>query len=432
VYPRPQAEFRGLVEEINQSAQLALRVGTLLLGGGAPTEDVEAAVFAVGASLGLVDFEVETTYTTIVISVSPSSDHPGLSDMRVIRSRSLHYARVAAAHRLVLGLVDGSVRPDELPELLAEVERLRRPFQKWMVVVASGVLSSAIAVKLGGGSQTALLAFVTASITGILGIRLATRRAPAFFTNIVLALIATLVAVGVSQTDWKVKASLVVVGGIIALLPGMSLVVAAQEAIGSFSVTAAARMVELFVATIGIVVGVLLGLQLADRLDVRLQVTVGTDNGVKELTVAMIAAGVAALAAAVTYQSPRRLAFTVGLVGALGVGLDEAARTIIDSPGAAVVLPAVVIGFVGKLIGARLYVPTILVTVPAIVPLLPGLAVYQGLLSLTQGEPLKGITFLVGAISIAVGLAGGVLLGQLIGGRPSRYLNELPRTRRAR
>ena len=46
-----------------------------------------------------------------------------------------------------------------------------------------------------------------------------------------------------------------VVGGIIALLPGMSLMVAAQEAISLFAVTAAARVVELTMATVGIVAG---------------------------------------------------------------------------------------------------------------------------------------------------------------------------------
>jgi uncharacterized membrane protein YjjB (DUF3815 family) len=141
----------------------------------------------------------------------------------------------------------------------------------------------------------------------------------------------------------------------------------------------------------------------------------------------MVAAGVASLAAAVTYQSPRRLALTVGVIGALGVGLDTLTREVINSPGAAVAVPAIAIGFLSKLLATRLHVPTILVTVPAIVPLLPGLAVYQGLLSLTQSEPIEGISSLVGAISIAIALAGGVLLGQLIGGRPSQYVNVLGR-----
>ncbi len=315
---------------------------------------------------------------------------------------------------------------------LRDVEKLRRPFRRWMVVLASGTLSAAVTLELGGEPLTAVAAFIVATITGYVGVWMATHKAPAFFINLVLALMATLAAVGISQTDVKVKASLVVVGGIIMLLPGMSLVVAAQEAIGSFSLTAAARIVELTVSTIGIVAGVLFGLVAADRFDVQMQVIVRSDSNAAIITVALVAAGCASISAAVTYQSPRKLALMCGLVAAIGyaihIGLEQ--QALFGTPGAAAAIPAVAIGFASKLMGARLRVPTVLVTVPAIVPLLPGLAVYQGLLALTQSHPFEGIGYLVNAVSIAIALAGGVLLGQLIGGRPSQYVSRHPSGRR--
>jgi len=51
------------------------------------------------------------------------------------------------------------------------------------------------------------------------------------------------------------------------------------------------------------------------------------------------------------------------------------------------------------------------------VPLLPGLAVYQGLLALSENDPQTGLASLVRAMAIAIALAAGVLLGQLLGGR---------------
>ncbi|MEO8107233.1 MAG: threonine/serine exporter family protein [Actinomycetes bacterium] len=58
-----------------------------------------------------------------------------------------------------------------------------------------------------------------------------------------------------------------------------------------------------------------------------------------------------------------------------------------------------------------------LLTAAGIIPLLPGLAVYQGLLALSRGEPKEGIPSLVEAATIAIALAAGVLLGQLLAGR---------------
>lgn len=430
VYPRPDETLADRAAEIDQAAQMALRIGTLLLAGGAPTEDVEAAVFATGDALGLRNFEVETTYTTIVISIAPDADHPGVSDMRVVRSRSLHYARVAATHQLVLDLVEGRLDPLDLPVRLREVEHLRRPYRRWMVVLASGALSAAVTVELDGGPLTALIAFIASTVTGYVGVLLATRKVPTFFVNILLALISTLAAVGVSATDLDVKASLVVVGGIIMLLPGMSLVVASQEAIESFSVTAAARMVELTVATIGIVAGVLIGLVVADQRSIQMQVAVRPDTTPALITIGTIAAACIAITAAVTYQSPRRLALYGAMVAGIGFGIRALMEIPFDSPGVATAIPAVVIGFIAKLMGARLRVPIVLVAVPAIVPMLPGLSVYQGLLAMTQGKTLDGIGYLVNAATIAIALAGGVILGQLIGGRPSRRLLSNPLRKR--
>jgi len=416
VYPRRGPAGEEQFAGIEHAEQVALRIGTLLLAGGAPTEDVEAAVFAVGTALGLRNFEVDITYNSILLSVAPGPAHAGLSDMRVVRSRSTHYARVAAAHQLVLDLADGVVDRDRIEGRLGEVERLRRPFQRWLIVPASGALSAAITVGLGGDAMTAVIAFATASVTGFAGEHMTRRRVPAFFVNVVLALFATMVAVGLTETDVKVKSSLVIVGGIISLLPGMSLMVAAQEAIGSFAVTAAARIVELAVSTVGIVAGVLFGLVVAEEYNVQMQLTVRPGSTAGTVTVVALAAAVASVAAAVSYQSPRRLALVAGVIGSLGVVVLAGVEQQIASPGASTVIPAVVIGLASRLIGSRLRVPTVLVTVPAIIPLLPGLALYQGLFFVTQSEPAKGIASLVEAVSIALALAAGVLLGQLVGG----------------
>jgi uncharacterized membrane protein YjjP (DUF1212 family) len=453
VYPRRRPGQDAELAAVDQGASLALRVGTLLLAGGAPTEDVEAAIFAVGTAVGLGIFEVDITYKSIVISVAASDGRPALTDMRVVRGRSMHFARVAAAHRLVLDLAEGRIAPHEAEHRLAEIEHLRRPYPRWFVIVAFGGLSSAITVQLGGGVHTAWVAFLAAVLTGVVGNRMARMRAPTFFVNLVLAFGAALVAVLVTANqqhlgDLDIKTPLVIVGGIIALLPGMTLMVASQEAIGSFAVTAAARFVELMFATIGIVSGVLLGLVLADVFDVAMEVAVKPDANALRATAAALAAGIAAAFAAVTYQSPLKLALT----GALLAGVSyfaylwvnewiETAGKQSEAPGAGTATPAVataaaaiLIGFLSAVLASRQKVPPVLLTAAGIIPLLPGLAVYQGLLALSRDDVVEGMRFLIQAATVAIALAAGVLLGMLLSGRllqsplrgfiPQRVLHE--------
>ena len=431
VYPRRRPGDHTEVTAVDQGASLALRVGTLLLAGGAPTEDVEAAIFAVGTAVGLETFEVDITYKSIIISVAPSGDRPALTDMRVVRGRSTHFARVAAAHRLVLDLAEGHIAPTQVDAQLTEIEHLRRPYPRWFVILAFGALSAAITVQFGGGAATAAVAFVSAVLTGMLGNLLARRRVPTFFTNLTLAFGSAMIAVGVTALEphfdgLKIKTALVIVGGIIALLPGMTLMVAAQEAIGSFAVTAAARFVELTFATIGIVGGILIGLELATELGVAMPDTgavtvdvVSPEDTVLRWAVAVLAAGMAAASASVTYQSPITLAITGGLLAAVAVFVFIWSSQV-GSAGIATAIPAVVIGLLSAPIAGRLKVPPVLLTSAGIIPLLPGLAVYQGLLALSHNEMNDGLDSLVEATSIAIALAAGALLGQLLAGRVMR------------
>lgn len=433
VYPRRRPGEDTEIAAVDHGVALTLRVGTLLLAGGAPTEDIEAAMFAVGTAVGLEMFEVDITYGSIIISVTPTGEHPGVTDARVVRGRSTHYARVAAAHRLVLDLSEGRLAPHDVEVRLDAIEHLRRPYPRWFVVLAFGALSAGITVQLGGNALTALLAFATAAATGLVGNRLAHRKVPVFFVNMTVAFASVAIVVGITalvpeDSSLRIRTSLVIVGGIIALLPGMSLMVAAQEAIGSFAVTAAGRIVELTFATIGIVSGVLLGLTLADNRGVSLSATVRLEATASETLIAVLAAAAAAAAAALTYQSPWRLAFVGGFVAGLGILIFAGVEQLIVSPdeagvrspgtaAAVTAVPAIAIGLASRWFGVRMRVPPVLVTVPGIVPLLPGLAVYQGLLALSENDAEAGLASLVRAMAIAIALAAGVLLGQLLGGR---------------
>jgi uncharacterized membrane protein YjjB (DUF3815 family) len=152
-------------------------------------------------------------------------------------------------------------------------------------------------------------------------------------------------------------------------------------------------------------------------------VTVRPDANATTITAAVIAAAVAAAAAGITYQSPARLAVVGGGIAGLGILVGGALSSLgvfDDNPGATTAVAAIAIGFASRLFGARLHVPPVLLTAVGIIPLLPGLAVYSGLLALSRGEPDdldQGIASLVEAATIAIALAAGVLLGQLIAGR---------------
>jgi len=400
--------------QLNEAVDTALRMGAVFLAAGAPTDDVEAAVFAAGTALGLDPFEVDITNKAITISVPPRGNRSGLTTLRVVRSAAKHHTRLAAAHELVVDLTAGRVSREELRARLARIERMPRPFPRWFVTLAWGVLAGSLVVRLGGGWLAALIAFASASLVDRIGRVLSRNSAPQFFLNATGALIATSVAVAITYFGLPANSSLVVAGGIIALLPGMALVVAAQEAMGAFPVTAAARFVELSVGTAGIVAGVLGGLLVAGQVGVSMSVAEIPEGSLGSAALAVLAAGVASAASAVGSHAPVRVLRAAGIAGAVGLVVVSLVGEWVSTAGVAEAVAATVVGALTYVLAARLRVPTVILVVPGILPMLPGLASYQGLLLLSEGNVPEGTVVLLEAATVALALAAGVLFGELV------------------
>ena len=196
------------------------------------------------------------------------------------------------------------------------------------------------------------------------------------------------------------------------LLAGVGIMGATQDALTGFPVTASARLMDALLNTAGIIAGVGAGLTVGDLLGVGLTSFKPGAAGLAEAGVTVVGAAVAAAAFAFASYAPLRALVAVALVGALGQGVllavdsSEVGRTW----GSAVA--AVTIGAVCYLVAGRFRVPPLVVVVPAIVPLLPGLDIYRGLALLAEGK--DGVLQLASAAATALALAAGVILGQYL------------------
>jgi uncharacterized membrane protein YjjB (DUF3815 family) len=138
-----------------------------------------------------------------------------------------------------------------------------------------------------------------------------------------------------------------------------------------------------------------------------------------QVLAAMVVSGAFAVSA---YAGPRAALFST-LTGGLGWLTYLGAIHVDMGTVAANSLAALVAGFVSQLLASRLRVPALALTMAGIVPLLPGLVVYQGLFEIvrrTSGDGLStGLTTLLVAAGIGMGLAAGVSMGTYLA-RPLR------------
>ena len=406
-----------------------MRVGETLLSTGASASDVVATVLRLTNAYGLGSVHVDVTFTSISVSYHRGPDADPMTVMRGIKVRSTDLTRLERLQTLVREIADEPVAVDEARTRFMSVVRAPHPYRRWVVTGSLATVAAAVAALLGAGWLIMALSFLTAAVVDRVQRWLAHRGVAAFFAQVVGGAIPTVVAVGLLAAISSgapglrgTSPSLVVASGIVVLLAGLSVVGAAQDAIDGYYVTAGARGFEVLVLTLGIVVGIAGVLALGQRLGVSMQFTVAAQlstNNVVQVLAAMVVSGAFAVSA---YAAPRA-GFYSTLTGGLGWLAYLGAISIGMGPAAASSFAALVAGFISQLVASRLQVPSLALTMAGIVPLLPGLAVYQGLFEMVRSTPgvgvSHGMTTLLGAAGIGMGLAAGVSMGTFLA-RPVR------------
>lgn len=398
---------------------LALRAGEVLLSGGAGAADVTATCIAIAEACGLHRIECDITFTSISLAWQPGLDTPPLTGMRLVRQRALDYTRVTAVHNLVNDLVEQRIDRDSARQQLHEIVSARHPYRRPVVTAARATLASAVAVLLGADAVVAVAAFTATALVDVANGRLHRANVPLFYQNVVGGLIATSIALGLVAVDAEVRPALVVAGGIILLLPGVTLVGAVQDAITGFYVTASARAFETFLLTAGIISGVAIALSVGVRLG--LPVRIGDPRVIEliDLPVQLLAAAVVSAAFAVANYAPRRTILPAGAAGALGWATFVLVDQLDLAPTLASASAAVFIGVGSYTFAYRQKVPALVYVAAGIVPLLPGLIIYRGMRQLAEGDSVAGITLLGQAVSVGLALAAGAILGEFLA-QPAR------------
>lgn len=398
--------------EIHRTLDFALRMGEMLLSNGAGAADVTVAMDSICRHFGLRYVMIDVTFTSLNATYQERSDDLQVSLRRNVTHREIDYDDLTRVDHLLRAVLADAIEFDEARSRLAQIASTGHHRPRWLVTLSWGVFGAAIAFLLGGDWMVAVTAFVAAAGIDVIQRWLYRRRIPVFYHQILGAMFATLLAVGAYATEIPVDSSLVITTGIIVLLAGLGFIGAIQDALSGFYITANARILEVMLATAGIIVGVSGGLSLGRMLGV----TISVDPGVAEWSqVPVMAAGAAVAAASFAYASyaPKRVMIPIGIIGGLAafVFLVMVVQGF-DRPWAAAVA-ATAIGFVSYQIAAWFKIPTLVILVSAIVPLLPGLSIYRALTLMADGQT-AGIIWLVTAAASAIALASGAILGEYI------------------
>jgi uncharacterized membrane protein YjjP (DUF1212 family) len=432
-YANPMIHVGGPDASARKALDFALNLAETMFRYGAGALEVESSIIAVTAAFGLDHIEVDITNQSVVINYSAKDQTP-TTVLRVVRSWTNNYAGLTAIHRLVSDIADGGVSRTEAAQRLDEITHRPKPFPRWMVTAAFGIFSAAIVGFVGGTPLGSLIGFVSCILVDLVSRKLGEWRVPEFFSVAMSSALVTLIAMLFWWLQVPISPALVVVGGILLLLPTGRLVSATQDAINGFPVTAAGRFLSAILVFAALVAGIAVALVVGAALGIpELEVLESSGSQYPWPVVALLTF-VAVAMICVAEQTDVRLVVPTSLVAVAGYLLMISAMTAGAGYRLAPALAAILIGALSRVVALRLGAPQLVVAVPAVLFLYPGLTIFRSMYMLTidSGVASDGAFGLFNALTIVLAVAAGVVLGDNLARPFTRKLNADERQRNRR
>ncbi|MDO5635196.1 MAG: threonine/serine exporter family protein [Micrococcus sp.] len=405
--------------EVRAALDFALKLGETMFSYGASSLDVESSIIVVTQTFGIHEIEVDLTNQAISLNYQPDSSRGQLpyTLQRVVRSWSTNFAGLGALHRLVEDIADGSVTRDQAQRRLVEIRHTPKPYPVWMEYLFAGVFVGLFVPYIGGSILGAVIGFVSTLIVFWAKIRLERWGLPEFFSTMIGAFLATAIALTLFAMDVPINPSIVIAGGIMMLLPAARFVMALQDAMTGFPLTAAGRLVSAMLVYMGLIGGITVGVVGANIAGfARLDLAEAPPTAALPALVLMALVACAAMSDSVVEQATWKTLLACAGVGALAYLGFLVASTIGFGPRLSPAIAATVVGFAGRLIALKLGSPPIVVVLPSMLFLLPGLMIFRALygFSIQEGTIVEGMAGMLTATVIIVAIAAGVVFGDTL------------------
>ncbi len=421
--------------------RLALTASDLLLSMGIAANSVVSRALDITEAYCDQPVSVTITYDLLYISQIRGFEDEPLTLVRPIPPRAINNMTVHAVQKLIyeirtnkLDLADAEARMDKI---------LNHPanYPTWVPRVANAAIAPTVILMYTTNWHVITLTAVAALFVDAIVTRLGRKLSVPFFKQAIASTFVTLIAAACAWLAEKhvhffvgLDPTLIVVGGIFLLISGLAIVGAVQDALEEYYLTATARLLRVTLLTTGIVAGILVGTYIAEKLGVTIAVS-PNPLALTTLHFQILGGGLAAAAQALATQTRLRAVLWAGIIGGSSLAVMYSATklgiSIIPASGVA----AIFVGLVASLFSRLWRTPASGIIASGILPLVPGVSLYTGLMQLVTYPPgnpffLHGVGTMFNtigaALAIATGASFGILLGQPLHRHITRNRNLSP------
>lgn len=410
-----------------QNSQLIYQIGAALHSYGAAAQHLERALTNLAQHLcGGGQFFV--TPTAVMCSIRRPD---GGFDSRMLRvsPNAIHLGHLCRVDELADRVLEGSVSAGEASARLEAIAR--QPTRLFGVLgpLATVLASLGFSLMLGGSAPDVYATAIAAILVVICSAWLQTSKNGDEATEFLLALVVSC-AVFAAKLGWPgLQVDIVILSGLIALIPGLSLTIAMTELSTKNLLAGTARLMGAVMELLKLSFGVLLGKKLIDLAASPLQEALATLQGTtvwalsrssahhEAITLNLALEGavvvVSLLSFAVLFKSQRRdwlpiaiaglAAYTAAKFGRVGFGEELGAF-----------IGGLTIGVIGNAFARWIKRPALTLIIPALLPMVPGSIGFRSISMALNLDVIQSMTSAFTMMTTAMALVAGLGLGRLL------------------
>lgn len=388
-----------------------LQLGRALHSAGYSAQRLEDSLGAISARLGLLNHQFFSTPTSIMASFGPIGRQR--THMLRVEPGEVNLGTLVALEQVSLDVAQGRCSPAEGIVAITRIGQARARYGPGLTVLAYGVVSGAACQFLGGGIREVVVSSALGLGLGVLALLTAGRPLGRVFEP-VAALLVSAGAIGLAHVAGPLSVLVATLGGLIVLLPGLTLTIAMSELATRNLASGTARISGAFMTFLAIAFGVALGNRLGGAVFGGVPAVGATPLPGWAALVAVVAAG---LSFAVVLRAEPRDGPWIVAVGTLGMlGGRVGAATLGVELGT--FAGALAVGLASSAYERWLRRPAAVVLVPGILLLVPGSVGFRGLTSLMERQAVAGIETIFSMILTAVALVAGLLVAGVVAPEP--------------
>lgn len=437
-YGEQRELLRETFAEIGQKAELLLTVGQLLMENGADTPQIVRDMKRVAAYMGIPaeKFHLHIMYTTLMLNIS--DEHHSHTSFRKCPKHAVNMKIISAVSKLTWRALKDHYTLDEFKGELAAVAKSPR-YPHWMTIGAAGTGCGAFCTLFGCDANAAIYTAVAAIIGKLVQMQCAERFGFNPYVSMTLAAfsalsVADLMHLLPTSTPWHpmIAASLF-------LVPGVPMINALSDMLNTYLISGVARILHTLVIVGATVFGIIFAIGMSDFnpfMDLILPE--------RNYMLFALAAAVGAASFAVFFNMPKRLLIAAALGGTLCVCTRNFFVFELDiSSDVGTLAGATLVSILAVKAIHWLHTPSLVLVVPAVIPLVPGVKIYYSLFAiiniykLSLEDFLEAIQIGVDALLIILAIAIGAAMPNIFANRSltqmskdkqENFLNEIYET----